>query len=76
MFKTENLEQALALALTLSPLEKVRLVEQVMAKLEDELKEKTAKTSLYGLWSNIEIDTTIDESRQEIWGEFPREDIG
>ncbi len=39
---------------------------------------KLPPKSLYGLWANRGIDITeedIDEIRQEMWGNFPREDI-
>ena len=37
---------------------------------------KQPRRSLYGLWSDLEIkltDTDITESRQEMWGDFPKE---
>ena len=73
-----ELEQAVAIARNLSPLDKVRLVEQVMAILEQDIKqrEKKPKRSLYGLWSDVRIsEEDIDEARREMWGNFPREDI-
>lgn len=76
--KTPELEQALSIALNLSPLEKVRLVEQVMATLEQELAqaEVKPKRSLYGLWAGVNISAEdIDAARQEMWGDFPREDV-
>lgn len=48
-----ELEQVVALALTLSPLDKVRLVEQVMATLEQDMTHKKPKRSLYGLWAMV-----------------------
>jgi hypothetical protein len=71
-------DQAIAIALRLSPLEKVRLVEQVMATLEQDLtsSRKQPKRSLYGLWSGVSVlEEDIDEVRQEMWGKFPREDV-
>lgn len=73
-----NLEQALTLALGLTPLEKVRLMEQVMATLEQDLAaaSQQPKRSLYGLWDGVNLSAEeIDAARQEMWGEFPREDI-
>jgi hypothetical protein len=77
---TPDLQQALDLALTLSPLDKVRLVEEVMVTLEDDVrpirKKKIPRRSLYGLWSNVHVSAEeIDEIRKEMWGDFPREDI-
>jgi Protein of unknown function (DUF2281) len=37
---------------------------------------KPSQPSLYGLWSDLEIDITsadIAEVRQEMWGNFPKE---
>jgi hypothetical protein len=65
-----GLEQALALALNLSPLDKVRLVEQVMATLEHDLSQgqKKSRRSLYGLWSGVNIsEDDIDQARREMW---------
>ena len=76
MAKTSELEQAVSLALNLSPLDKVRLVEQVMATLEQDLSQKQAKKSLYGIWSELDLSSEeIDEVRQDLWDKFPREDI-
>jgi len=76
--KTFELEQVVALALNLSPLDKVRLVEQVMATLEQELaqRERRPKRSLYGVLSGVSVSAEdIDEARREMWGNFPRDDI-
>ena len=71
-------DQAVAIALNLSPLDKVRLVEQVMATLEKDLTQsrKKPKRSLFGLWAGVNIsEEDIDEARREMWGNFPRDDI-
>jgi hypothetical protein len=73
-------DDLLAHVLTLSPLEKVRLVEKVMNTLEQDLSEveKTPKRSLLGLWEDLNIDISeedIAEARREMWGNFPQEDI-
>ncbi|MBC7870611.1 MAG: hypothetical protein H7Y09_07205 [Chitinophagaceae bacterium] len=76
--ETPTLEKAMALALNLSPLDKIRLVEQVMSTLEDDLREadKKPRRSLYGLWSDVSVSSEdIDEIRREMWKNFPREDI-
>ena len=73
-----ELEQVVALARNLSPLDRVRLVERIMATLESELAngEKKPKRSVYGLWSDVSVsEEDIDEARREMWGNFPREDI-
>lgn len=73
-----SLDELIVMAEALSPLEKVRLVERVMATLEDDLTEqqKAPLPSLYGLWKDLEVRVSaedIDEARQEMWGNFPRE---
>lgn len=77
---TSELEQAVTLALSLSPLDKVRLVEQVMATLERDLKADDAKPrrSLLGVLAHYGPAPSaedIDKARREMWGDFPREDI-
>ncbi len=75
---TSELEQLLAAARTLSPLDRVWLVEQVMETLKDDLTsaEKKPKRSVYGAWAGISTSAEdIDEARREMWGNFPREDI-
>jgi hypothetical protein len=74
-----ELNEALVIARSLSPLDKVRLVEEIMAWLEEDLTQQplTPKRSLYGIWKDVHItDEDIDEIRQEMWANFPREDIG
>jgi hypothetical protein len=74
---TPELAELVALAQNLSPLDKVRLVEQVMATLEQDLQpEVKPRRSLLGIWSDVNIsEEDIDEARREMWGNFPREDI-
>ena len=75
---TSELEQVLDLALKLSPLDKVRLVERVVSTLKQELENVTPKPrrSLFGIFSGVSISAEeIDEARREMWGNFPREDI-
>lgn len=78
--QTPELEQIVTLALSLSPLDKVRLVEQVIATLEQDLKEANPKPrrSLLGIlapYGSAPSAEEIDEARREMWGNFPREDI-
>lgn len=66
-----GLDQAVSLALTLSPIDKVRLVEQVMATLEQDLSssQATPNRSLYGLWSQIDVsDDDLKAARDDMWG--------
>jgi hypothetical protein len=74
-----TLDVVLAQAQQLSPLDKVRLVEQIMTALEQELQPVHSgqpRRSLLGIWSGAGVSADeIDESRREMWGDFPREDI-
>jgi hypothetical protein len=75
---TIELNDALIIARGLSPLDKVRLVEEVMALLEEDLAQPqpAPKRSMYGIWKDVHItEKDIDEIRQEMWANFPREDI-
>lgn len=75
---TPELEAIITRMTSLSPLEKIRLVEQVMATLERDLSQVQQKPrrSLYGVWSDVNVSADdIDEARREMWGDFPREDI-
>jgi hypothetical protein len=63
----------------LSPVDKVRLVEQIMTTLERDLMQssKKPKRSLYGIWADLGPAPSaedIDEARREMWANFPRED--
>lgn len=75
------LESVLSQAQQLSPLDKVRLVEQVMASLEQDLQEaqpKRSRRSLLGVlaeYAPAPSTEEIDQARREMWGNFPREDI-
>jgi hypothetical protein len=75
-----SLDEIVTLAENLSPIDKVRLVERVMSTLEQDLSEQNNAPlpSLYGLWKDLGVSISekdIDEARQEMWGNFPREDI-
>ena len=75
---TPELHEVVTLALKLSPLDKVRLVEQVMTTLEHDLSEQPSgpRKSLLGIWQGVSIsEEEIDEARREMWGNFPREGI-
>lgn len=77
---TAELEQVVAQALTLSLLDRVRLIEQVAATLKQSLKDSSPKQrrSLLGVLSShgsAPSAEEIDEARHEMWNGFPREDI-
>ena len=62
----------------LSPFDKARLIERIVPDIERELKaaRSTPRKSLRGLWRGLDItEEEIAEARQEMWGNFPREDI-
>jgi hypothetical protein len=77
---SENLlDSIVEQARQLSPLDRVRLVEQVMeivkVDVEDRLPKKPRR-SLLGIWEGVDVsEEDIDEARREMWGNFPREDI-
>lgn len=75
-----ELDQIIQAARALSPSEKARLVEEVMATLVKDLAEieQHPKKSLYGLLADLGPAPSvedIDEVRKEVWANFPREDI-
>jgi hypothetical protein len=75
-------EEVLSLAKHLTPGQKLRLIEAIVSDLEEPLQraedgEKPLR-SLYGLWKDFGVSISaeeIDKARQEMWGDFPREDI-
>jgi hypothetical protein len=78
MERVVTLEEALDLVKQLSPLDKARLIERIVPDIERELKaaRSTPRKSLRGLWRGLDItEEEIAEARQEMWGNFPREDI-
>ncbi len=75
-----SLKSVITLAQQLSPVDKVRLVEQLMTSLEHDLQTalKTPKEDLYGLWADMNItisDNDIEAVRREMWQNFPREGL-
>lgn len=73
-----NLKEALEVVKQLSLVDKVRLIEQIAPQIEQELTDIQPKPrqSLRGIWQGANIaDSDITELRQQIWKNFPREDI-
>jgi hypothetical protein len=73
-----SFEQILNLAQRLPPLEKLRLIEQIASDLETTLQAPTPprRRSLRGILKGCSISAEdIDQARQEMWGNFPREDF-
>jgi hypothetical protein len=73
------LDTVLAQAQQLSPLDKVRLVEQLVSTLKQEFqvaRSTQPRRSLLGIWAGVSIAAEeIDETRREMWNNFPREDV-
>ncbi len=75
-----TLQEIIQLAKQLSPIDKVRLIQQLTPDLERELSETKPqpKKSLLGLCADLgqaPSEADIDRTRNEIWINFPREDI-
>ena len=73
-----ELDEVVVMARGLSPLDKVRLVEEVMALLEVDLagQDSDPRQSFYGIWPDANVsEEDIVQVRQEMWGDFPHEDI-
>jgi hypothetical protein len=78
MDQVVTLEEVLSLAIHLSALDKVRLVERIAPEIERDLQaaQTAPRESLRGLWQGLDVtDEDISESRREMWGDFPRSDI-
>ncbi|MDQ2808797.1 MAG: hypothetical protein M3Z04_18120 [Chloroflexota bacterium] len=72
------LEAVLTAAQQLRPVDKMRLISQLAASVEDTLVSSAPapRRSLRGLWAGVKItEEDIAEARREMWGNFPREDI-
>jgi len=72
------LEQVKGLARQLSPLDKLRLIENLTRDVESSLQTKVTsqRRSLRGLLKGCLISAEeIDQARREMWGNFPREDV-
>jgi hypothetical protein len=75
-----KLEEVLHLAKQLSPVDKVRLIQELTPDIERELvsHQITPRKSLWGLCADLGQAPSadeIDEARREEWVNFPREDI-
>lgn len=74
-------DQILMMIRQLPPRDRLHLIAQIIPEVDREwpLQGKIApKKSLYGLWENLGIDLSaedIDQARQEMWGNFPRENV-
>ena len=75
-----KLQEVIQLAKELSPIDKVRLIQQLTPDLERELAQQKPQQikSLWGLCKDLGTAPSaeeIDRSRSEEWGNFPREDV-
>ncbi len=80
MERIVTLEEALSLAKRLSPLDKVRLIEQITSEIKRELMAAPTapRKSLWGLCADLGPAPSaeeIEQARQEEWANFPREDV-
>jgi hypothetical protein len=80
MERTVTLEEALSLVKRLSPLDKVRLIEQLTTDIKRELMAAppAPRKSLWGLCADLGPAPSaeeIDQARREEWANFPREVI-
>jgi len=76
-----TLEAVLAQAFELSTLDKLRLIEKVTPRIEEEIRTtqaQPARRSLWGVCRDLGPAPSaedIDQARQEAWADFPRNDI-
>lgn len=78
MGTTITFDQVIGLAKQLSTLDKIRLIEQIAPQIKQDLQidQKGPRQSLRGLWQGLDITAAdIDQARDEMWRNFPREDI-
>ncbi|MGB5712387.1 MAG: hypothetical protein WBM44_15930 [Waterburya sp.] len=73
-----TLEEVLNLAKQLSPLDQIRLIEQITPQLKRDLviMPSQHRRSLRGIWKEIDIsEADLAEVKAEMSSNFPREDI-
>lgn len=63
----------------LPPRERLKVISQALPEIEKSLQEKAGpREPLLGLWKDLHPSVsaeTIDAAREEMWKDFPREDI-
>lgn len=76
---TATLDDAMDIALSLPPLDRVRLIERLASTLERDIQTQSSpKRSLYGICADLgkaPSAAEIDQARRDAWAGFPREDI-
>ena len=78
MVDSVTLEEVLNLAKQLSPLDRIRLIEQItpQLKLDFVLVSSQPRKSLRGIWKEIDLsEADLAEVKAEMSSNFPREDI-
>lgn len=71
-----TIESILKLVSQLTATDKLALMESLVSLIRAELAPRTESVSLGGLWKGFSIsEEDIAEARQEMWGNFPRDDI-
>ncbi len=73
-----TLEEVLNLAKQLSPLDRIRLIEQITPQLKRDwvVVSSQPRKSLRGIWKGIDIsETDLAEVKAEMSSNFPRENI-
>lgn len=71
-----TVKSILKLVSQLAATDKLQLMESLVALIRAELAPLPEPVSLYGLWKGVSIsEQDIAEARQEMWGNFPRDDI-
>ncbi|RLT44676.1 MAG: hypothetical protein DWI57_02795 [Chloroflexi bacterium] len=71
-----TVESILKLVSQLAATDKLQLMESLVALIRSELLPREAPVSLHGLWKGVSIsEEDIAEARQEMWGNFPRDDV-
>ena len=74
-----TLQDILVQSRTLSPRQRVRLIERLAADLEGEVElNDSEERSLLGLWSDLGAapsDAVLEHARHDMWATFPKDDI-
>ncbi len=73
-----NIERSLLEKFRQLPIEKQQEVLDFTEFIQQKLAPKGPLKSIKGLWADLKVDITeedIKEVRQEMWGNFPREDF-
>lgn len=77
---TITVDMAVDVLRKLRPRDRIKAITIVLSETEYDLpaSKPVKRKSLYGLWKDLNVHLTaedIDQARQEMWANFPREDI-